>query len=107
MQLVDRATEHAAAIRDAAENQVAHLGDVAKRQASELGARAGQRLDAVRQAATRATNQAGRNTRQHILEARARLTYWKSKYPMRTIAAVGGAAFVIGVAVRIWRSHDE
>ena len=36
--------------------------------------------------------------------ARTRAAYYTREYPLHVIAAIGGAGFVLGIALRIWRS---
>lgn len=44
------------------------------------------------------------NARQKVQEARTRADYLAHEYPLEFILGVGAAAFVLGFALRIWRS---
>jgi ElaB/YqjD/DUF883 family membrane-anchored ribosome-binding protein len=42
--------------------------------------------------------------REHAHGARSRAAYYAREYPLHVIAAVAGAGFALGIALRIWRS---
>ncbi len=44
------------------------------------------------------------NARQKVQQARSRAEYLAHEYPLQFILAAGAAAFVLGFALRIWRS---
>lgn len=46
-------------------------------------------------------------TAQALHRARARATYIINEYPLHVIAGVAAAAFITGVALRIWRSNRD
>ncbi len=43
--------------------------------------------------------------RSRVYEARNRAQFYAREYPLHVIAATAGAAFILGFALRIWRSR--
>lgn len=101
------AAERAATLKDSAADRLSQLGNNASARASELADRLNHRLDEARRIAARKTTQARQTARRRVIEARVKVQYWKSEYPLQTIAALAGVAFVTGMALRIWRSNSE
>lgn len=104
---MDSVAERASSLRDAAAERVAKLSDEAGRRVSQLSCVAANRLEEFRAMAKVETERARRNAQARIFEARRQVRHWRQEYPVHTVAALGGAAFLVGVALRAWRSNDE
>jgi ElaB/YqjD/DUF883 family membrane-anchored ribosome-binding protein len=107
MEQVDNLVDRAGAIQDAATQTVSRLAETAASRASEMRDHAATRIEELRRVATNEMRQARDNVRKGILEARRKTKYWQREYPVQTIAAIAGAAFVVGIVLRTWRSRDE
>lgn len=107
MEQVDSFVGRANMMRDSAAQKVSTLGDLAASRAGDIKDVATARLEDFRRVATNEISQTREKVRASILAARSRVEYWQREYPVQTIAVMGGAAFVVGIILRAWRSRDE
>ncbi len=89
--------------RDAAESGVSELKHTAQRYRSQIAERASQRLGDLRVRGLR-NYFALRRAAQHRVEKLGRL---QREEPLQMIAVYAAAAFVAGIALRVWRSNSE
>jgi hypothetical protein len=105
--------------------RMSDLADSASATVSDLKDTAGEKLDALKEAAGDITQRAGeriselKNTagdrmsdfattsRNRLYYARRRAKYLSNEYPVQTILGFAGLSFVIGFALRIWRSNGD
>ncbi len=92
----DRPAQQAQAFTATAVEKVEELGDVVEEKASEFADFAQQGLGQIR-----------RQARERITELRRQAVQLREERPLELIAAFAGAAFVIGVTLRLWRANND
>lgn len=101
--LRDSAEARATEWRDAAEMGLLELADKASVYTSTIRGRANGRLREFRRHAGHRLGALRHNAQQRLEDAGD----WRPQRPLQVIAASAGAAFVVGVMLRVWRSsHD-
>lgn len=80
----------------AAMEKAERLGDFAEEKVSALANSAQERWDVV-----------SRATRNRVFELRQQAARARDREPIKVILAFAGAAFVIGIALRIWRANND
>ena len=99
------ASEKATEWKQAAEEKIEDLKKRGKQAASQLRSGASRAYEKVR-VRTLAALQNGKQKSSEIASSvQRRGRYVVDEYPIQTIAAVAGVAFVCGVLLRIWRSN--
>ncbi len=121
MESQDRATRAGEAVGSAVGNAVGNLQSSVRSgmklvsdKSRDLGEKLSEATDSARvrgqemadEAAQRA-RELGRQARERVLEARREGSRFAHEKPLHTIAAIAGAAFVIGLLLRIWRSSRD
>ncbi len=101
--LKDSALDKAAEWRDAAEDTVDELKERAEVYTYAITDRANRRLEELWHRT---------EWRVHLLRRRVRVwlgdaRHWDTERPLQVIGGCAAAAFVLGVALRIWRSNSE
>lgn len=89
--------------RDAVESGVAEAAETARKYQSIMSEAASRQVQELRNRSVRRYFAARRNLR-HRLEKISRLSF---EEPLRFVAGCAGAAFMLGVALRVWRSNHE
>ncbi len=94
-------------------DKIIHVIGVAVQRARELPDRAAELKQRVKVARARCTEEASdtmaelrRTARQQADHMRVRVQVWADEKPFQAIAAGAGAAFVLGFALRVWRSRN-
>lgn len=49
----------------------------------------------------------GRTAQESLDLARRRVRHYSQEYPLQTLGVIAGVAFVVGFALRVWRSNSE
>ena len=94
--LSQRVSEQAEGLSAAVVEKPEQFGDVAEEKASEF-------LDVAQEQWDKLSEQA----RQRLIELRTQAATLRDEHPLELIGAFSGAAFVIGAALKVWRStHD-
>lgn len=97
-ELADATKREAEKLYDEARTRTAEWADAATREAERLyeeaRTRASEGYDRVSETAQDATDQ-----------TRAVARYLRNEYPLQLLAVLAGAAFLAGMALRIWRSR--
>lgn len=115
--LVDRAVQHTSELTDAAARQAVKIRNRAELRALEFTNRAANRAAMLgNQARIKASNlriaarqrwfRAGVDAQHGIAQARRQAQYWRREYPLETAMTIAAGAFVIGAALRVWRSKS-
>lgn len=76
--------------------KASEIGDVAEEKASKFYSSAQQQWE-----------QLNRTTRERVLHLRRRTAALRDEYPLEVIGGFAAAGFVLGVALRIWRSNHD
>jgi len=99
-------------ISSTAEDWKQKAGDTveqAKQRASDAvqqaSSKASEALDAARQRASAAMDTARAKASESMHAARTRAAYYREEYPVQVVMGAAAAGFVLGVALRIWRSN--
>lgn len=58
-----------------------------------------------REAASEKVQDLKESTNQQVQRARQRIDHLVSEYPLQVIVTAAGAAFLLGIALRVWRSN--
>lgn len=90
-------------LRDSAERGLLELADKAAVYTSEIGSRAGNRLEDLRREAWWKLAA----VRTIVRHRAANLRRWEPERPLQVIVVSAGAAFAVGVLLRIWRSNRD
>lgn len=107
LEMMDTAATRAERLRQQARENMSNLADRASYRASEMGDRAAERWQEFRHASEMRLHEARRRVEAQWVEGRRTLEHWQREDPVRFVAVVAGSAFVIGAALRIWRSNHE
>lgn len=75
--------------------------------ARRVAATAQDTAEQVRERTQRSWELTQRTFRRVVSDANDKIGYLRRERPLYVIAGVAAAAFVLGVALRLWRSHDE
>jgi ElaB/YqjD/DUF883 family membrane-anchored ribosome-binding protein len=112
--LADSASATVSDLRDSATATVTDLKDsaaekldVLKDRATDLSQRASERIGELKNTAGERMSDFGETARNRLYFARRRARYLTNEYPVQTILGFAGLAFVIGFALRIWRSNGD
>jgi ElaB/YqjD/DUF883 family membrane-anchored ribosome-binding protein len=101
--LADSASATVSDLKDTASEKLDEL----KGRASDLSQRAGERLGELKSTAGDRMSDFADTARDRVYYARRRANYLTNEYPVQTILGFAGLAFVIGFALRIWRSNGD
>jgi hypothetical protein len=107
LELMDSAAERATNWRDAAEAWVVEATERADRNWSRLSNEARNRLHHLQNVTIRGVDNARAQAQQQLRTAGRRVQQWEQEEPLKVLATVGGAAFVAGAVIRIWRSSRD
>ncbi len=99
----DSALETAADWRNAAEDTLGEFKDRAESYSYQVADRTNRSLEELRRRTEWRIVALRRTARQWLVIAR----HWESEQPLRVIGSCAAAAFVAGVALRIWRSNKR
>lgn len=99
----DSALETAADWRNAAEDTLGEFKDRAESYSYQVADRTNRSLEELRRRTEWRIAKLRRTARQWLVIAR----HWESEQPLRVIGCCAAAAFVAGVALRIWRSNKR
>lgn len=94
--LSQRISQQTETLSAAVVERAEQFGDVAEEKASQLYDVAQQRWNDL--------NQAARNA---VLDARKKATQLRDEHPLELIAAFAAAGFVLGAALKVWRSNHD
>lgn len=94
--LTDKISQKAEDLSATVREQAGHLGDVVQDRTEELVRSTRQRWTELR-----ATG------REKVIEVRHRAAVLKQDHPLELIGAFAGTAFIVGVALRVWRSNNN
>jgi ElaB/YqjD/DUF883 family membrane-anchored ribosome-binding protein len=72
------------------------LGDIVEEKASQLYTAAQEQWEVISE-----------KSREQVLEWRRQAAQLRDEHPLELIAAFAGAAFVLGAALKVWRSIDD
>lgn len=107
----ERARERLQVVAGSAKRQASHMADRASDVAHHAGERMSQwkdsaadRVSAMRDQFRERLPYWRRNARHSVRVAQARTREVTNRYPVQTVAAAAGVGFIIGFALRIWRS---
>jgi len=100
-------SEKAAEIRDKVESQAQDLGATARAKAAEFGDVVQDTSEQIASIAERQWLELRENARQRLMMARNRTAVLKQDHPLELIAAFAASAFVLGFALRVWRSNHD
>ena len=81
--------------------------DALKDRTGDIAQRAGGRITDLKDTATERMSDLADTARDRLHYARRRANYISNEYPVQTILGFAGFAFVIGFALRIWRSNGD
>ena len=81
--------------------------DALKDRAGDITQRAGERISELKDTAGERMSDFADTARDRLHYARRRANYLCNEYPVQTILGFAGFAFVIGFALRIWRSNGD
>ena len=101
--LADSASATVSDLKDSAAEKFEDLKD----RASDLSQRAGQRLGELKNTTGERVSDFADSARDRLYSARRRANYMTNEYPVQTILGFAGVAFVVGIALRIWRSNGD
>jgi ElaB/YqjD/DUF883 family membrane-anchored ribosome-binding protein len=101
--LADSASATVSDLKDTAGEKL----DALKDRAGDLTQRAGERISELKSTAGDRMSDLATTSRDRIHYARRRAQYLSNQYPVQTILGFAGLAFVIGFALRIWRSNGD
>ena len=107
LKMMDVAAGRAETLRHSTGQNLAKLRERASYRASELGHTAVERWQDFRRISEERLHEARRRTEAQWIEGRRSLGHWQRKDPVRFMVTVAGGAFLIGAAMRIWRSNHE
>lgn len=99
----DTVEDRAAELRDTAELGLLELADKAALYTSEIGWRAGNRIESLRREAWWKLTA----VRTILRHRAANLRRWRPERPLQVVVVSAGAAFALGVLLRIWRSNGD
>jgi len=102
LEVMESAAETAAHWRDEAEERITELHDEAGAYTYRAADRANRRLQELQRRTVRRIDVLRRNARELLADVR----HWGSEQPLQAIGACTAAAFVLGVALRVWRSNS-
>jgi ElaB/YqjD/DUF883 family membrane-anchored ribosome-binding protein len=101
--LLESATDVAGEWRDAAESSMAEAAQTAERYRHEAAERINRSLEQLGRTARIRLYAFRVQARRGLAEARK----WEYERPLRVIGVCAGVAFVLGVALRVWRSNRD
>ena len=107
LQMMDSAADRAENLRQTSQRNWESLTERVGSRASELGDRAAERWEKFRDASEVRLQEAGRRAEAQWNESRRAVEHWQREDPVRFLTVVAGSAFVLGAALRIWRSNHE
>ena len=90
-------------VAETAAQSLSDLADTAEAYRSEIADYTRGRLSRLKSMATGKVDGLRDNARRRLMQVNT----WKSQKPLQVIAVCAGAAFVAGVALRIWRSNSD
>jgi hypothetical protein len=105
-----RNSDAASQLRDTAQRtreRISDLTDEAGDTMSEWKDTAADRMDHFREVAGERLRRFSGTMNNRLYYARHRAQYLAREYPVHTILAFGGLAFVVGFTLRIWRSNGD
>ncbi|HEY3928335.1 MAG TPA: hypothetical protein VGL89_08175 [Candidatus Koribacter sp.] len=103
----ERVSQQAETFTAAITEKAEQLGDLAEEKASEFVDMAQERWQRVSQTAQERWSEARRMARRRIVDVREQAAHLRDDRPIELILSFAGAAFVLGFALRVWRStHD-
>jgi ElaB/YqjD/DUF883 family membrane-anchored ribosome-binding protein len=100
-----RASEGAVEWKQAAEDRIEDLKTRGKQAASQLRSGVSRAYENLRMRTLAALQNGKQKSGELASNVRRRSRYVADEYPVQTIAAVAGVAFICGVLLRIWRSN--
>ena len=100
--VTERAQQRAAEWMDLAEER----GRVLLDKADDVAQFVAERTSGLKQELDSRTRELRENTRMRLYEARLRARYTIREHPLETLGCIAGAAFILGVSLRIVRSRN-
>jgi ElaB/YqjD/DUF883 family membrane-anchored ribosome-binding protein len=107
LQMMDSAADRTEYLRQFTKRNLEDLTDRAGFRASELGDRAGERWQEFRRASEARLQEARRRAERQWSASRQTVEHWQREDPVRFLTVVAASAFVLGAALRVWRSTHE
>ena len=121
MESQDRATKTGEAVGSAVGNVVGNVKSSVRSgmklfsdKSRDLGEKLSEATDSARvrgqeiaDDAAQRTRELGRQARERISEAKRQTSRYAHEKPLHTIMGIAGAAFVVGLLLRIWRSNRD
>jgi ElaB/YqjD/DUF883 family membrane-anchored ribosome-binding protein len=102
----ERAQQRAGELMDLAEERARVLLDKTLDKTDELATYFAGHTEQLRQQIDESSRELRNNARIRVYEMRLRARHTVREYPMETLGCLAGAAFILGVALRIMRSHN-
>jgi|NGEPerStandDraft_6_1074524.scaffolds.fasta_scaffold27441_5 ElaB/YqjD/DUF883 family membrane-anchored ribosome-binding protein len=94
--MTETLSEKAETLSAAATEKAEALGDIVEEKASQLYTAAQEQWEFISE-----------KTRDQVVEWRRQAAQLRDEHPLELIAAFAGAAFVLGAALKVWRSIDD
>jgi hypothetical protein len=107
VELLDKAVEQADVLKKTASHRAAAWREAVDARFSQLTHESSAQLQKLRSATAGELRKASRTAQARIVDARRRVQEWEREYPLEMIAGFAAAAFVAGLALRVWRSNRE
>jgi ElaB/YqjD/DUF883 family membrane-anchored ribosome-binding protein len=102
----ERAQQRAGELMDLAEERARVLLDKTRDKTDELATYFAGCTEELKQEIDQRGRELSNNARVRVYEMRLRARHTVREYPLETLGCVAGAAFILGVALRITRSHN-
>jgi len=107
LEMMDSAAQRADNIRRTTGDTLSEWAGSARRKTSQLGDQASERWDDFRSSAKQQVDVASRRVVARWNQTQRSVTRLQQEDPVRFLAVVAGAAFVVGAGLRIWRSNSH
>ena len=92
-------------LKQKVQEKVEDLKETVTRTTARAREQAAETYERARDTVANAYSQSRDKTAETLQRTRLRSRYYMDEYPLRVIAGVGAAAFVMGIILRIWRSN--
>ena len=114
MELTDKLSEKAtdlsqkaAGIKESVRNQAQGFTSSLREQAGQFGDMVQDKTQQIVETTQASLEELRERARQRLIEARHRAAVLRQDHPLELIGAFAAAAFVIGIAMRVWRSNND
>jgi hypothetical protein len=107
LEMMDAAAYRTARLRSAARHHVALMADRASLRTTVLGERAAERVQELSRVSQQRLQDARRRAQVRWQQGRQTLEELRRDDPVRFLTVVAGGAFVLGAALRVWRTRRD